>query len=196
VVDVAHRFLWGQYPATQALGAETLIEQIALPLTVPPGRYTWELDCDRRYSGEVEVLPIEQAAGYTPVTAEWPGIGRLVGVALPEGLDVWSGGSLLIGLQWDADGPTTIDDSVFVHLAGQRVEAQADGAPPSWSPGAAVIDVRRMILPPDLPAGDYHLAVGWYNWQTTARFTLADGGDTFDLPITVRDQWPGGSGLP
>jgi hypothetical protein len=196
LVDVSHPFLWGQYPAARALGPETLIEQIALPLNVPPGRYVWELDCDQQYSGEVAVLPIDQAAGYTAVDAEWPGIGRLTGVALLEGTDTWSGGSLLVVFQWAAEGPTAIEDSVFVHLVGERVAAQVDGPPPSWSPGETVIDVRRVILPPDLPAGAYHLTVGWYNWQTTARFTLADGRDTVDLPVVVDNQWPGGSGLP
>jgi hypothetical protein len=196
LVEVSHPFLWGQYPAARTLGLETLIEQIALPLAVPPGRYIWELDCDRHYSGEVDVQSIDQATGYTAVGAEWPGIGKLAGIALPEGTDTWSGGSLLVVLQWEASGSTGIDDSVFVHLVGQRVEAQLDGPPPSWSPGKTVIDVRRVVLPPNLSAGEYHLTIGWYDWRTNTRFTLTDGSDTLNIAVAIHNQWPGGSGLP
>jgi hypothetical protein len=208
LAEAAHPFLWGQYPAPRATAPENLVEQIALPLAVPPGRYRWELDCDRTYSGELSILPVDQAAGYTPVAhaPEWGGFARLDGIALPDGASTWSGGSLALLLDWGALGPADRDYSVFVHLAdgSGRVVAQADGylrggeRPSStWTAGETIVDLRRILLPPDLPPGEYHLVVGWYDWRTNTRLPLpGHQDDALILPVTVYNQWPGGSGRP
>jgi hypothetical protein len=208
LAEAAHPFLWSQYPAARATAPEDLVEQIALPLAVPPGRYRWDLDCDQTYTGEVAVLPVDQAAGYTPLAPapEWGGFARLSGIAVPDGASTWSGGSLALLLDWEALGPADQDYSVFVHLADAsgRVVAQTDGYPrggerPSstWAAGETIVDLRRIVLPPDLPPGEYHLVVGWYDWRTSTRLPLpGHEDDALILPVTVYNQWPGGSGRP
>ncbi|NLX11561.1 MAG: hypothetical protein GXY36_18095 [Chloroflexi bacterium] len=205
--EVTRPFLWGRYPAARAAAPETLIEQIALPLAVMPGRYTWELACgDATLTGAVEVRPVAQADGYTAITgAEWAGFAQLRGVILPEGAETWSGGSLAVALDWAARGSAEQDLSLFLHLVAPdgRVLAQADGYPragerptSSWRADETILDVRRVLLPPDLPAGDYTLRLGWYDWRTDERLPLDAGGDALDLPLTIHNRWPGGSGLP
>lgn len=199
-------FLWGQFPDQQAAQAETLIEQIALPLDVPPGTYRWELICDRTSTGTVEVLPLAQSERYMSLAgAEWEGFAALRGVLAPAEALTWSGGELAIALDWEAIGPAAQDYSLFVHLVDAQgtVWAQADGFPrgrgvTGWTPGERVIDTRRIALPPDLPPGRYGIVIGWYDWQQEPypRVALAGGGDALTLPLTVENRWPGGSGRP
>ncbi len=59
-----------------------------------------------------------------------------------------------------------------------------------------MIDEHEIILPPELPAGEYSLRVGWYDWQTGERLLLSNGDDALDLPLSVTNHFPGGSGLP
>ncbi|MBN1967465.1 MAG: hypothetical protein JW910_22615, partial [Anaerolineae bacterium] len=190
-----------------AAGDETLIEQIALPLDMPAGRYRWELDCERvAESGDIEVLPVDQAPGYITLDAvTWAGFATLRGVIFPDGLETWSGGSLPVALHWGSLGAADDDYSVFLHLADQdgRVWAQGDGYPrggdrpaTTWTAGETITDVRRIYLPPDLPPGDYRLILGWYDWREDTRVSLPDGADAVTLPVTVINRWPGGSGLP
>ncbi len=203
VVEVVQPFLAGQYPAGRAIAPERLIEQVGIPLEVEPGAYAWEMDChDEMLHGDVTVLPIEQAAGYTPVSnARWDSMARLRGAILPEGAEVWSGGSLALALDWEALGTAGVDYSVFIHLLDSNglVVAQDDGYPragsrptTAWQAGETIVDVRRVLLPPDLPEGDYRLAVGWYDWHTNERLLLADGTDAIFLPFSVHNRWPDG----
>jgi hypothetical protein len=61
----------------------------------------------------------------------------------------------------------------------------------AWIPGQAVVDTQRLILPADLPTGDYRLVVGVYDWRDGTRLS-ATGADaapenTVELgPIRVR----------
>ncbi len=201
IAEAAQPFLAGQYPAGSAPGPERLIEQIVIPLSAAPGSYRWELSCGvRPQTGAVQVLPFEQADGYLPVEgAAWPGVGGLTGVALPEGASTWSGGSLPVALAWLPEDTPAVDYSVFLHLVDAQgsIAAQVDGPPAdgrhpttTWARGERVIDVRRVTLPPDLPAGEYRLMVGFYTWQTGERVPLADGGTSFTLPVRVVNRAP------
>lgn len=206
LVAAAHPFLWDQYPAARAAADESLIEQIALPLTVAPGVYRWELSCaDRVTTGTVEVLPVDQAAGYVPADVTWEPFVRLRGFALPQGDSVWSGGALDVVFDWQVLAPAPADYSLFVHLVDEQgaVVAQADGFPQdrpatTYAPQEQVIDRRELRLPPDAPPGDYRLVIGWYDWRTDGfpRVTLPGGADHWELPVTIRVRWPGGSGRP
>ena len=222
VVETSHPFLWGQYPAPHTPASEALLDQIALPLTVPPGAYVWEMTCDDTTHGEVEVLPVDQAPGYVSLpSAEWQGFARLRGAALPDGGDVWSGGSLTVMLDWEALVVSEQDYSVFLHLldADGRLVAQNDGYPrgglrptpalsrspersegadegSSWQPGETVVDIRHLALPTDLPEGEYTLAAGWYDWRTGDRVPTTGGTDSLRLPFVVRGRQPEADGLP
>ncbi len=117
LAEVAHPFFEGQYPDPEAQARETLIDQIALPLDVPPGRYTWELNCDTTQQGQVDVVPVTQDKDYTPVSgAQWDDLAQLSGVIYRDGLQTWSGGSLALALDWRALGPGQTDYNVFIHL--------------------------------------------------------------------------------
>ncbi len=99
-------------------------------------------------------------------------------------------GGVLVHLRWEAAAPIDFDYSIFVHLfdANGALIAQQDGQPragyapmTTWQPGVPVDDRRLIILPENLPPGEYRLFVGLYNWMTGERLRLADGTDT--LPI-------------
>jgi 4-amino-4-deoxy-L-arabinose transferase-like glycosyltransferase len=85
-------------------------------------------------------------------------------------------------LYWGATEPVMDDLSIFVHLldpAGKLIwqddGAAAHGGRPtsSWAPGEMIIDPHTMVLPSDLPEGDYVLTAGLYDWQTGERLPAA-----------------------
>ena len=82
---------------------------------------------------------------------------------------------LYVQLYWDVDAAPQQDWTTFVHLlAAERGEnaepvAGIDSQPGAgslptlrWQPGWRILDEYQLLLPPDLPAGDYALAVGLY----------------------------------
>jgi hypothetical protein len=206
LAEASHPFLWDQYPGTQATQAEELFEYISLPLVVAPGRYVWEMECATTNQGEIEVLPVEYAEGYTAVPdARWDGFAWLAGAAVSQEMPVWSGGMATVTLKWEAIETPSLDYSVFLHLrdASGQIVAQADGYPlsgsrptTSWTAEEIVVDGWTIRIPPTVPSGDYQLLIGWYDWRSGERLALSDGRDAVELPGTVHIQWPGGSGLP
>ncbi|MBN1429021.1 MAG: hypothetical protein JXB07_11595 [Anaerolineae bacterium] len=206
VVEASHPFLLAQYPGDQAAQPEKLFEQIALPLAVAPGDYRWEMDCIETLHGEVEVLAVEQADGYAPISgADWADFARLAGIAFPHGNEIWSGGTLTVMLKWETLKTPSLDYSLFLHLrdADGQIVAQADGYPrngsrptTSWEADETIVDVWPVGIPSTVPAGDYQLFVGWYDWRSGDRLALSDGRDAVELPIVIHNKWPGGSGLP
>lgn len=88
-------------------------------------------------------------------------------------LDV--GRMLYVQLYWDVATPPSQEWTVFVHLIDERAEGGAQrvagvdslpgaGSLPTtrWQPGWRILDEYQLLLPPDLPAGDYGLAIGLY----------------------------------
>jgi hypothetical protein len=80
---------------------------------------------------------------------------------------------------------------VFVHLAAAdgTPTAQHDGEPAAgirpttaWQPGEVIQDRHGVLLPPDMPPGEYRLIVGLYDALTGAR-----------LPVTLAGQPQGDS---
>lgn len=201
-------FLDDQYPAEEAPAAETLMQQMIVHFPMGlSGNFIWELDCQpSKLRGRLTISPLslEEEA-----LATWPEL-----VALHQASPEWeagaacvahSGGSLRLGLIWEALAPTEKDQSVFLHLrdSAGRVWAQGDGyvrgggaLSSQWSGGEGVYEERELLLPPDLPAGDYALWLGWYDWETGERWPLARGGDEFPLGEGLRICWPGGTGRP
>lgn len=86
------------------------------------------------------------------------------------------GGRLHVDLWWTAQAPLDRDYSVGVYLLApdsDRVLAQDDAAPghtptSAWTPGELHFDRRTLVLPHDLPPGDYRVAVSvyWYGDMT------------------------------
>ena len=115
------------------------------------------------------------------------------------------GSVLPVELRWQAKLAVLEDFNVFVHLLdaqGQRV-AQSDGQPALWSrptsawlPGDRTEDRHALLLPADLPAGDYTLIAGLYRPQDGERL-LGDKGTSFAVIGTVHiTDKPDHAGLP
>lgn len=205
VLERSDPFLADIYPQDYALGVERLHEQMVVPVDFAPGLYLWQLDCDQEYTGRLEVRPIEDVPLYTVLETRWDGIAELQGVALLSDPQSWSGGTVQLVLDWAALAAVEQDYSVLVHLVDSsgRVWAQGDGYPrqgtrptTSWQADEEIVDVRSIALPPDLPAGEYTVLIGWYDPATLARIPTSSGEDAIPLPFTLTNQFPGGSGLP
>jgi mannosyltransferase len=101
------------------------------------------------------------------------------------------GETVLVTLQWQASERMSVDYTVFTQLwdASGQVAAQLDSQPASgtrptsgWQPGEVVVDRKALLLPPDLPPGQYTLQVGVYDLATLQRLTVTkDGGDHVTL---------------
>ena len=63
-------------------------------------------------------------------------------------------------------------------MAAQRDSQPGGGTSPTtdWTPGESVIDRHALLVPLDLPAGEYALIAGLYDAaDPLARLTVADG---------------------
>ena len=96
------------------------------------------------------------------------------------------GQTLDLTLFWSPQGRPTRDYTVFIHLldhAGQ-IQGQADSPPASgvyptsvWDAGEFIADSHSISLPPNLPAGEYTVAMGLYDPQTGQRLPITDEND-------------------
>ncbi len=94
----------------------------------------------------------------------------MTGYALrPDALE--PGGVLGVTLFWTADAPLSARYKVTVqllasdgHLIAQHDAEPANNRAPTsvWTPGDTVIDPHGLVIPPDLPPGEYALVVGLY----------------------------------
>jgi hypothetical protein len=102
------------------------------------------------------------------------------------------GQTITVTLYWRGLEPVAEDYTVFVQLldeAGQ-VRGQHDSLPVngrypthSWLPGQVVEDATILTLAPDLPPGEYHIAVGMYELETGRRLEVKRKGE--DVPDDV-----------
>jgi len=120
-------------------------------------------------------------------------------------LEVAPGEAVGVTLYWAAQAPVPADYTVFLHLAASEGSpyAQADGQPQHgayptsfWDAGEVVHDPRTIVVPADLPPGDYPLVAGMYLLETGERlpWLAPDGnvqGDSVPLAVlTVRAGAP------
>lgn len=116
----------------------------------------------------------------------------------------FDGAAPRLRLHWQVLQPAPQDYSVYVHLrdTGGNVLQTWDDVPlrtpygyyPTnlWEAGEFVVDVRRLILKNDIPAGEYDLAIGFYDLQTNTRVPFTVNGDMtdgyiFPVKLTVAD---------
>jgi hypothetical protein len=101
----------------------------------------------------------------------------------PNGVVPQEDETLTLQLWWQALAPVDTDYTVFVHLldTSGSIVAQGDGVPvdgryptSAWEVGESIIDPHSLILPPNLPDGEYRLVVGLYNPQDGSRLLLAE----------------------
>ena len=93
------------------------------------------------------------------------------------------GQSLDLTLFWSPRGRPSQDYTVFVHLLDSQgqLRGQADSPPASgryptsvWDAGEVIADLHTLSLAPDLPAGEYRLAIGLYDPGTGERAQTVD----------------------
>jgi hypothetical protein len=86
-----------------------------------------------------------------------------------------------LSLYWQADGPTDVPYTVFVHLMaadGFNRTSQDNqpvwGSYPTtlWQPGEKISDKYTLTIPPGAPPGDHRLSVGWYDSATQQRVPI------------------------
>ncbi len=145
---------------------------------------------DRRlvlYAGAQEQPLTETGVGIRFGDPAWV---RLNGYGLPQ--TARPGGSLLVALEWESLAPVTQNYQVFVHLldsSGTKL-AQRDGQPvlwlrptSTWQTGERIVDRYGLLLPDDLPAGDYRVAVGLYDPATGERQPSSAGPGDFAIEL-------------
>ncbi|HRQ36800.1 MAG TPA: glycosyltransferase family 39 protein [Chloroflexota bacterium] len=122
-----------------------------------------------------------------PVNAQFgdPALARLAGVTW-ETTTLTPGSPLTLTLAWQTESLFPANYAVFLHLtdeSGQLVAQQdafpLQGARPttSWRPGEVLSDEHTLMLPPDLPPGNYTLWLGLYNPDTGERLPVMMNGE-------------------
>jgi hypothetical protein len=110
-----------------------------------------------------------------------------------------AGDTLTLTLWWESNAASLDERAVLVHLVNRNgaITTQADGPPvhgsrptTQWRAGDIVIDSHQIVLPADLPAGQYTLVFGMYRWPSLERLALRIGDtrqaeDIVRVPITV-----------
>jgi hypothetical protein len=88
-----------------------------------------------------------------------------------------------VTLYWSTTSPVDTSYTGFSHLLGPDGEiwGQHDGIPlggarptNTWLPGEVIVERYEIPLSPDAPAGDYSLAVGFYDLLTMERLPVED----------------------
>jgi hypothetical protein len=102
------------------------------------------------------------------------------------------GGLILLALHWQSLRAVNEDYHVFVHLLDVRDEkiAQRDGQPvqwlrptSSWQPGEEIIDHYGLLLPTDIPTGEYTIAVGLYDPVSGQRLPISAGPGDYAIEL-------------
>jgi hypothetical protein len=118
--------------------------------------------------------------GFTTQEAQFGEAISLAGVTIPQPV-VAAGGTVTLDLLWRPQATPKLDYTVFVHLldANGNLVASNDTQPVEgryptslWTAGETIPDRHTLSLPPDLPAGSYHLAIGLYHQATGKRLPL------------------------
>ncbi len=176
-------------PGSRPLLAE---DEILVPVEITPRDRSFELPAGIAHPLEVALGSAVHLRGFdvAPISA--------AGQAGERTLE--PGDTLSLTLYWQADGPTDLDYTVFVHLVGPdgRPHGQADQFPgggtaptTSWAPGQVIVDRIALTADDDAPAGTYHVAVGMYDATSGGRLPITDRSgqslpeDQYILPIDV-----------
>lgn len=129
--------------------------------------------------------------------------GRTTSAPWSDPITTQPGDVIHLILEWESLAQVEESYTVFVHLIdGNNVPHVAldytplgGSAPthlwiPKWLPGQQMLDPYRLVIPPELPAGDYWIEVGLYEMVNGRRLHLSDkqgnlNGDRFILGQVV-----------
>ncbi|MFN8472901.1 MAG: glycosyltransferase family 39 protein [Anaerolineae bacterium] len=199
---------WVQRPVKLPNGPARV--QVELPVVqfMQPGQYVLAVDQDgeRAAFGQMRVSG-SQAPGLPPLRGE-SRVGdniRLQGITVlgtngRPASSARAGDTIYVDLYWAADAPLLADYTVFVHLLGTAFNAATGGPvwaghdgppaggayPTSWWDGRTVVrDRHTLVLPDDIPPGDYTLEVGMYGPDSKRLTTSGVGADPTQGRITA-----------
>lgn len=166
----------------------------ALERLRPDGAHAWTLtdDSGRPYAAAYRLpasdtpAPLPDIEG-DPEVASFGEAIRLLGYSL-DSASVAPGESVELTLYWQALAPLDEDYTVFTHLLGEYNpttegpvwaghDSQPDGGhypTTHWRAGEVVLDVHRLVIPGDAPAGDLQLEVGLYLLASMSRLPATD----------------------
>ncbi len=185
---------WG---ASGLKTGDLAVQELTAPVDVPPGDYQWSLTCaGASYRSPEHWLVAADGARYTQSVS---------GVTFADAITLagyrWrtEGASLKLDLEWDVVRAPGSDYKLFVHLldADGALAAQYDAIPCAWAcptsgwqAGQRIHDSAELRLW-NLPAGDYHLAVGWYRPETGERLPATGAEDGYVIlpeAFSIRHQ--------
>ena len=192
-----------RFPLTMPDELEAGAYRLNLSLLGPESADLWPMSLDNDFNrldrvptGYI-IVPWEgELKEIQPVEATFDNDIRLMGFTTTE---AEVGGATDVTLTWQTEQSFDEDYVVFVHLVdsnGQLVSSH-DGIPGNgrfptraWQPGITIPDTHTILLPPDMPNGEYTLKVGLYDPDTGQRLaaTAADGtipGDSSILLTTI-----------
>jgi hypothetical protein len=212
----------GRYP-TQTWQANEVVRdpwQLDLPASLPSGTYDLELALVGENGREVGRLALESFTvvgrehdftfDQPPAVIQRARFGedvQFLGYDLKGGIAgerLAPGQELQVTLFWQAEATPDRNYTVFVQILDEagRVRVQHDGQPgdgvlitTTWAPGEYVSDRHTLVLPDDLPTGDYRLIAGMYLPDSGERLSVYDQtgqpvGDhiILDTPLNVEGR--------
>jgi 4-amino-4-deoxy-L-arabinose transferase-like glycosyltransferase len=175
------------------------VRRFQIPLEAAAGEAALQLPGGQvvgRYQIDHVPALYEPPALENRVDAAFPGIGRLIGYALPRAeADLTQ--PFTVNLVWQAAEASAISYTVFAQLidSGGNVIAQSDSIPAGgsrpttgWRSGEYVVDEHLLRWNDRARSGSAQLIVGWYDANTGERVRLANGVDFFTLlpDVSVR----------
>jgi hypothetical protein len=191
--------------------------KIDLPKNIEPGMYRIDAMIDGSTAGRVpllidhkpaddhlEISQIKWAVALPstvdlqnarPVNVKFGNAFALSAFSLNKSSDLWN-----VSLYWQSIAKTDTDYTMFVHVldANGKVVAQIDaqprgGAYPTsiWDVGEIIRDEYVLSLPKDLPAGEYKIEIGAYEYPSLVRVQIIDAsgkniGDHLILDASVK----------
>lgn len=136
------------------------------------------------------------AAAVAPSGARFGEAIRLEGYSLVAST-LAPGDILQLTLFWRAEATPAARYKVFVHVTAAPDAppvAQQDGEPggglrltTAWLPGEQIADNHGVLLPPDMPPGEYQLAVGLYNVLDGERLPIEVNGEPVGDRLILQD---------
>jgi hypothetical protein len=112
---------------------------------------------------------------------------------------ITAGETLHLRSFWNAVQKPAVNYNIFVHLYANQavgeIVAQHDGPPAKSSRPTSTWDdpdefipgsLVSLIIPTDIPAGDYTLALGLYDYTSGVRLTTNTGEDKLAIPLRVQ----------
>jgi hypothetical protein len=176
---------------------------LMLPADMPRGNYSlFAAVGDSEEWIEIASAPV----GYTQATTEeipYPSEANFAHQIALRGFDIsknvlTAGETLTLTLHWQTLYSIPNSYTTFIHVSGPdgNVVTQSDVLPGqgqwltnTWQPNEWITDHIPISLPPDTPAGEYQMLVGWYHLETGQRLPLVND-ETQNVvslgPITIR----------